>query len=88
MSIKFTYEVVAVNNATKTMTVKYSAVNYPDITTELSFPVVPDTVQTIAHASAPLNEWRALTNQFNLPSVGEKGDGVEVNVVPVNLTPL
>tara|TARA_R110000782_G_scaffold165740_2_gene257717 strand:+ start:44 stop:310 length:267 start_codon:yes stop_codon:yes gene_type:complete len=88
MSIQFTYEVVAVNNATQTMTVKYTAVNYPDINVELSYPVVPDTVQLLAHASAPLNQWRALTNQLNLPVVGEKGNGVEVNIVPVNLTPL
>lgn len=87
-TIEFTYEVISVDNATKTMTIRYSAVNYPDIEVTVPFPVLPDTVTTMANGSAPFHKWRALTNQYDIPVVGTTGEGSEVTSVSIRLNPL
>ena len=87
-NIEFTYEVIAVDNTSKTMTIRYSASNYPDVEVIAPFPVLPDTVETMANASAPFHKWRSLTNQYDLPTVGKKGSGSEVTAVSITLSPL
>lgn len=87
-NIEFTYEIVSVDNATKTMTIRYSAANYPDVEVVVPFPVLPDTVQTMANGSAPFHKWRSLTNQYDIPVVGSKGAGSEVSSISISLNPL
>lgn len=87
-NIEYTYEVIAVDNAKKMMTLRYTAVNYPTVEVISPFPVLPDTVESMAHASAPLHQWRELTNQLAIPVVGESGSGKEVKTIPVVLSPL
>lgn len=88
INIQFSYEVIAVDNTNKTMTIRYSATNYPDIEEIVPFPILPDTVEIIAHNSAPFYKWRALSNQFDIPVVGSKGAGAEISSVQVNFKTL
>lgn len=87
-NIEYTYEVIEVNNANKTMTIRYTAVNYPTIDLVLPFPVPPDTVENRANGAAPLQKWREVTNQLVIPTVGESGAGKEVQSVKVKFEPI
>lgn len=87
-NIQFTYEVISVDNANKTMTVRYSAINYPTVEEIIPFPIFPMTVEEAIDTSAPIGRWRALSNQYSLPSVGISGSGQEKTAVTVVLKPL
>lgn len=87
-NIQFAYEVISVDNENKTMTVRYSAVNYPSVEEILPFPILPVTVEEVIRTSAPFGRWRSLSNQYSLPNVGISGSGQETNTVTVVLKPI
>ena len=87
-SIKFSYEVVSVDNATHEMTVKYSADNYPSMNIRIPFPVAPDTVDDQCIAAAPTYEWKRLAGQLDIPTVGAKGVSGTEDKVLIKLTPI
>lgn len=78
MSIKFTYEIINVDEAARCMELRFEAAGYPTMHVGARLPYVGETLEAVAISFAPLAFWEESQKEVVVPSVGQKGEVVPV----------
>jgi hypothetical protein len=73
MSIEYTYEVIAVNEAAKAMEVVYTAEGRQTMHIGARLPYVGETVETVVRMFSPVTYWLDQEREVVVPEVGTAG---------------
>jgi len=73
MSIQYTYEIVAVNEAARVMEVVYTAEGHPTQHISARLPYVGESLERVIHMYSPVVLWDERTKEVFVPEVGVSG---------------
>lgn len=73
MSIQYTYEIIAVNEAARCMEVVYSAEGHQTMHIGARLPYVGETVEAVVKMFAPVAYWLEQEREVVVPDVGTAG---------------
>ena len=73
MDIKYKYEITSVDALARCMEVIYMAKGHPTMHISARVPFVGEELEDVIKAFAPLQLWRELSTEVNIPTVGYTG---------------
>lgn len=78
MSIEYTYEIIAVDEAAKVMEIVYTSPDRPTMHISARLPYVGESLDALVSMYSPVRFWEEQEMQVKLPTVGTKGTSTPI----------
>lgn len=88
MSIPYSFEIVAVDEAAKCMEVVYTADGHPTMHIGARLPFEGESLEAVVDMYSPVAHWIALSTPVVVPAVGTTGQVTPVVAAPVEQAPV
>ena len=88
MSIPYSFEIVAVDEAAKCMEVVYTADGYPTMHIGARLPFEGESLEAVVDMYSPVAHWIALSTPVVVPAVGTTGQVTPVAAAPIEPAPV